>query len=182
MADEVRERHFREDLYHRLNVLTVTLPPLRSRSDDILCLAAHFLERLSQRYRRLAKPLSPLAEAALLAHHWPGNVRELENRLHRSFLLADGEQICAADLELGDPAEGDRPLGQHLEATFAAAKARAVADFERSYLRQLMAATQGNVSAASRLAAKERRSFTRLLKKHGISRREFAPERAPPHS
>ena len=179
VADEVRERRFREDLYHRLNVLTVSLPPLRARSDDILCLTAHFLERLSRRYRCPAKTLTLLAEAALLAHDWPGNVRELENRLHRSLLMAEGRQICPADLGLDGPAEanGAAPAGSPLGGTFAVAKARAVADFERAYLRHLMAATQGDVSAASRLAGKERRTFARLLKKHGIDRRGFLPER-----
>lgn len=177
IAHEVRERRFREDLYHRLNVLTVSLPPLRTRSDDILCLSAHFLERLSRRYRRPAKPLTPQAQAALLAHDWPGNVRELENRLHRALLMAEGRQICAADLGLDGAAEGNgaAPAEPLLRGTFAAAKARAVADFERAYLHHLMAATQGNVSAASRLAGKERRTLARLLQKYGIDRRRFLP-------
>ena len=177
MASEVRARRFREDLYHRLNVLTLSLPPLRSRSDDILFLAAHFLDRLSRRYRRPAKALTPVAQGALLAHDWPGNVRELENRLHRSFLMADGRRIGAADLGLDVPEQGNgrRPAEPPLEGTFAAAKARAVADFERAYLAKLMASTQGNVSAASRLAGKERRTLARLLKKHGIDRRRFLP-------
>ncbi|MGH8543018.1 MAG: sigma-54 interaction domain-containing protein [Gammaproteobacteria bacterium] len=178
MASEVHERRFREDLYHRLNVLTLTLPPLRARRGDILALAAHFSERLSRQYRRAPKTLSPTAASALMKHDWPGNVRELENRLHRSFLMADGRQICAADLELDGAEEGTGPKtsGSLLEGTFAAAKARAVAEFERTYLSNLMAATQGNVSAAGRLAGKERRTLARLLKKHGIDRQRFLPE------
>jgi DNA-binding NtrC family response regulator len=177
MANEVRERRFREDLYHRLNVLTLTLPPLRARRGDILALATNFLDRLGRQYRRPAKTLSPPAASALMRHDWPGNVRELENRLHRSFLMADGRQIDVADLGL-DGEQEDRPkaTGPVLEGTFAAAKARAVADFERSYLSNLMTATQGNVSAAGRLASKERRNLARLLKKHGIDRRRFLSE------
>ncbi|MGH6901437.1 MAG: sigma 54-interacting transcriptional regulator, partial [Geminicoccaceae bacterium] len=175
MANEVRERRFREDLYHRLNVLTLTLPPLRARRGDILALAANFLDRLSRQYRRPPKSLSPPAASALMRHDWPGNVRELENRLHRSFLMADGRQIGAADLGLDDAEADNRPTatGPVLEGTFAAAKARAVADFERAYLANLMTATQGNVSAAGRLAGKERRTLARLLKKHGIDRQRF---------
>jgi len=177
MADAVRERRFREDLYHRLNVLEVSLPPLRARRGDIMDLAVHFLDRLSRQYRRAPKTLSATAVSALLRHDWPGNVRELENRLHRSFLMADDQQICCADLELDGREDGGGPEAGAvpLEGTFAAAKARAVADFERAYLCQLMAATQGNVSAASRLAGKERRTFARLLRKHGIERRRFLP-------
>jgi DNA-binding NtrC family response regulator len=178
MAAAVRERRFRDDLYHRLNVLEVSLPPLRARRGDILALATNFLDRLGRQYRRPVKTLSPPAASALLRHDWPGNVRELENRLHRSFLMADGRQIGAADLGLDGVEEDNRPNATVgvLEGTFAAAKARAVADFERAYLANLMTATQGNVSAAGRLAGKERRTLARLLKKHGIDRREFLPE------
>ena len=178
MADEVANRRFRDDLYHRLNVLTVSLPPLRARPCDILALAAHFLDRLSRQYRRAAKTLSPTAVSALIGHDWPGNVRELENRLHRAFLMADSRQICPAELGLegGEEGNGPPPPGALPEGTFAAAKARAVADFERAYLCNLMAAAQGNVSAASRLACKERRTLARLLKKHGIERQRFLPQ------
>jgi DNA-binding NtrC family response regulator len=177
MAREVRERRFREDLYHRLNVLTLSLPPLRARGDDILELAARFLDHLSRQYRRAPKALSVAAASALVRHDWPGNVRELENRLHRSFLMADGREISSGDLGLAGTAEDrdSKECGAQPGDTFAAAKARAVADFERAYLRTLMTAAQGNVSAASRLAGKERRTFARLLKKHGIERREFLP-------
>jgi two-component system, NtrC family, response regulator GlrR len=175
MATAVRERRFREDLYHRLNVLEVSLPPLRARRGDILDLAAHFLDRLSHQYGRAPKSLSRMAVSALLKHNWPGNVRELQNRLHRSFLMADGRQICCGELELDRPEQGDGSEERAVlpEGTFAAAKARAVAEFERAYLCNLMASTLGNVSAASRLAGKERRTFARLLKKHGIDRQPF---------
>jgi two-component system, NtrC family, response regulator GlrR len=175
MASEVRERRFREDLYHRLNVLTLSVPPLRARGNDVLDLAAHFLDRLGRRYHRAPKALSVPAVSALMKHDWPGNVRELENRLHRSFLMADGSQIGLADLGLegADESATLEPGGPLLDGTFATAKARAVADFERSYLCNLIATTNGNVSAASRLAGKERRTFARLLRKHGIDRRQF---------
>jgi DNA-binding NtrC family response regulator len=181
MASEVRERRFREDLYHRLNVLTVSLPPLRARGGDILDLASHFLDHLSRQYRRMPKALSAAAVSALMKHDWPGNVRELENRLHRSFLMADGREISSVDLGLDGAEEDDGPQahGPLLEGTFAAAKARAVADFERAYLSNLMTATQGNVSAASRLAGKERRTLARLLREHGIDRYRFVPESGP---
>jgi DNA-binding NtrC family response regulator len=181
MASEVRERRFREDLYHRLNVLTVSLPPLRARGGDILDLASHFLDHLSRQDRRVPKALSEAAVSALMKHDWPGNVRELENRLHRSFLTADGREISSVDLGLDGAEEDDGPQarGPLLEGTFAAAQARAVADFERAYLSNLMTATQGNVSAASRLAGKERRTLARLLRKHGIDRHRFVPESGP---
>ena len=178
MASAVRERRFREDLYHRLNVLTLSLPPLRARGGDVLDLAVHFLDLLGRRYRRAPKALSAAAALALMRHDWPGNVRELENRLHRSFLMTDGQEISSGDLGLAGAEQDDEPepCGPLPEPSFAAAKARAVAEFERAYLCNLMATTNGNVSAASRLAGKERRTFARLLKRHGIDRERFLSE------
>ncbi len=175
---KVRERSFREDLFYRLNVLTLHLPPLRERADDIPLLVRHFLERLRHRYGGPGKQVTAEAMAALRAHPWPGNVRELENRLHRAFVLAPAPEIDCADLELVPVNGSPHPqcpgtTGECGCASFAAAKARAVADFEQAYLQRLMTTTNGNVSAASRMARKERRTLARLLKKHGIDRRQF---------
>ncbi|MBK7643974.1 MAG: sigma-54-dependent Fis family transcriptional regulator [Planctomycetes bacterium] len=97
----VREGGFREDLYWRLNVVGLRLPPLRERAADVPLLAQHFLERFAREHGRLQRPLSPAALEQLLAHAWPGNVRELEHALERAVLLASGESIEAADLGPG---------------------------------------------------------------------------------
>jgi DNA-binding NtrC family response regulator len=99
---EVRRGTFREDLYFRLNVVGIALPPLRERPQDILALAEHFLTK--HRPDRGTKHLSAAAEAALAVHGWPGNVRELENTIHRALVLTSGPLIRAEDLELGDSA------------------------------------------------------------------------------
>jgi DNA-binding NtrC family response regulator len=173
---KVRDRSFREDLFYRLSVLTLHLPPLRERRDDIPALAGHFLDRFRHRYGGPGKLLSAEAMAALGRHDWPGNVRELENRLHRAFVLAATAEINRADLELvpvnGHPWPQCAKTGNECMA-FSVAKAQAVAEFEHAYLLRLMTATKGNVSAASRIASKERRTLARLLKKHGIDRRQF---------
>jgi len=98
LEEEVRQGRFREDLYYRLNVIPIHLPPLRERGDDIVLLAEHFLQRFCQRQKRPPLPLSPEARAALLAYSWPGNVRELENFMERLTILCEGEQICLRDL------------------------------------------------------------------------------------
>jgi len=100
LAAEVRAGRFREDLYFRLNVVGIRIPPLRERVADILPLAEHFAERYAQVNGLPARPLSGGARAALLGHSWPGNVRELENALHRAVLLAEGRQIEAQAIEL----------------------------------------------------------------------------------
>ena len=113
---------------------------------------------------------------ALSRHDWPGNVRELENRLHRAFVLTQAPEIVCADLELPSPDPQPWPDCAVMVrecSTFAAAKARAVAEFEHAYLSRLMTATGGNISAASRMANKERRTLSRLLKKYRIERQQF---------
>ncbi|MDO6416130.1 sigma-54 dependent transcriptional regulator [Sphingomonas sp. BIUV-7] len=176
LATKVKDRSFREDLFYRLGVLMLHLPPLRERRDDVPLLADHFLQRLQQRYGG-AKRLDPQALDTLEAHDWPGNVRELENRLHRAFVLSPGPEIGCAELEL-EPTAAPARLRTVANGcdVFAAAKVRAIADFEHDYLSRLMAMTRGNISAASRVAHKERRTLARLLQKHGINRREYQGE------
>jgi DNA-binding NtrC family response regulator len=100
---EVRAGRFREDLFFRLNVVALRLPPLRERPGDILALAEHFTRRYAEVNGLPPRPLAPQARAALLAHPWPGNVRELENAMHRAVLLATGDEIEAAAIELAAP-------------------------------------------------------------------------------
>ena len=100
LAAEVKAGQFREDLYHRLNVLHLKLPTLRERPDDILHLARHFLELYAVQYQRQAKGLSPAAEVAMVEHSWPGNVRELQNRLLQSVILSDKEELEPEELGL----------------------------------------------------------------------------------
>jgi diguanylate cyclase (GGDEF)-like protein len=100
LATEVSAGRFREDLYHRLNVVCLEIPPLRDRPDDILYLSRHFLELFAIQYQKAARHLSAEAEEALLAHLWPGNVRELHNRILQSVILSDSSEIFAANLGL----------------------------------------------------------------------------------
>jgi DNA-binding NtrC family response regulator len=100
LAAEVRAGRFREDLYFRLNVVTLRIPPLRERQADILPLAGHFAQRYAQVNGLPQRGLSPAAQSLLLGHPWPGNVRELENALHRAVLLAEGREIGPDAIEL----------------------------------------------------------------------------------
>jgi two-component system, NtrC family, response regulator AtoC len=102
LKSSIRERRFREDLYHRLAVLTVTLPPLRERGADVATLAEHFLSRVSGEYGVPGKSLAADARAALTAYRWPGNVRELSNVIERAVLMSSANEITAEALGLGD--------------------------------------------------------------------------------
>jgi transcriptional regulator with GAF, ATPase, and Fis domain len=98
----VEAGHFREDLYYRLNVVTIEMPPLRERKEDVAALAGFFIKRFSGELKKKIEGLEPEALKLLMRYHWPGNIRELENAIERAMLLADGTHIAAEDLRLGD--------------------------------------------------------------------------------
>jgi DNA-binding NtrC family response regulator len=165
----VQSKQFREDLYYRINVLALRLPPLRERIEDIAPLALHFLHRYATQYRREAQQFSAEALNKLRAYGWPGNVRELETVIQRSLLLTSASIIQADDIELPVPyactGSGD--------ASFREAKLRVVEQFERAYLISLLSAHKGNITQAAKQAGKERRTFARLLQKHQLGGNTF---------
>lgn len=108
LAQAVADGRFREDLYYRLNVIPLTVPPLRHRRDDVAMLAGHFLEKYARRNDRNLTGLSPEALDALARHRWPGNVRELENVMERAVLISSGDQVTPEDLMLGPGVSGNR--------------------------------------------------------------------------
>ncbi|MEW8353467.1 MAG: sigma-54 dependent transcriptional regulator [Candidatus Thiodiazotropha sp.] len=167
----VERGKFRSDLYYRLNILTLNLPPLRERAGDISLLAQAFLERFQSCYGGAKRHLTAASLDRLNRYHWPGNVREMENLIHREFLLTEGSELGFDFLASGGSSEGcDQQLG---DGGFQHAKATAIEHFERRYLERLMTRSGGNVSLAARLAGKERRSLGRMLKKYGIDKQAF---------
>ena len=176
----VESRQFREDLFHRLNVLSIVLPPLRDRKEDILLLATHFLKIYAKEFDREAVTLGHSCKAKLLGYHWPGNVRELEGVMQRAVALAAADILEPYDLDLPDCERPDLPgpttiseVGFSGKSSFQHMKTKVIEEFERTYLCQLLSAHQGNISKAARAAKKERRAFQRLLQKHGLDRRVF---------
>jgi DNA-binding NtrC family response regulator len=158
----VRVGSFRRDLYYRLVVAEVELPPLRDREGDVDILADHFLRQLAVGTGQRPHTLSAGARRRLKIHSWPGNVRELENILARAVALAKGTQIQAADLSLPTLEIPGR------SGTLKALKAEAVAAFERTYLAEVLRAHNGNITQAARAAGKQRSSFWALLRKHRL--------------
>ena len=156
---------FRQDLYYRLNTVTLTMPSLRDRSDDIPRLANHFLKKFSLEFERASAEFSPGAMQKLLGYDWPGNVRELENIIARSVLLAEHNPITATEILL--PEHVGSATGSLREL-----KALMIAQFERRYISQLLAVYQGNISRAARAANKHRRAFWELMRKHQIRVKE----------
>lgn len=165
----VRANKLREDLYYRLNILSLSIPPLRERAEDIPLLANHFLSVYAAKYGRQACRLSPDALRKLKGYHLPGNVRELEAVIQRAVLLSSARVIEADEIDL--PASGESSA--ITSVSLRKAKTHTVESFERMYLVDLMAAHMGNVSRAAKAAGKERRSFQRLLRKYGLYRSTF---------
>lgn len=160
---------FRSDLYYRLNVLRLDLPPLRERRGDIPLLARYFLASLSPPSGSIKKSFSSAALQRLMGYDWPGNIRELSNVVQRAFIFAEGPQIlpCHIPVPMSVPEE--------ISGRFSVARARTIEAFERQYVGDLIRKYQGNVTQAAREAGKERRSFGRMLKKYGLNRVKSDP-------
>jgi two-component system, NtrC family, response regulator GlrR len=163
----VHDKQFRSDLYFRLNVLRVALPPLRERPGDIAMLARHFLERLTGKNNGAPKSLSPAALGKLELHRWPGNVRELFNVLTRAAVLAPGARVLPGHIVLSDD-ESSSPERCSTNGDFRDARSAAIAVFEQKYVEQMLRRHQGNITHAARAAGQDRRAFGRLAKKYNL--------------
>ena len=174
----ILDKTFREDLYYRLNVLTLRLPPLRDRREDIPLLATAFLERACREMGIGDKEFSPEGLAALAGRDWPGNVRELFNFVRRLTVFSHGDVISQAAVANADPGNGagngagqrddDAPATPYLEA-----KAHVVDAFTRRYVERLLGQTRGNISEAARLSGLERVSLQKILRRLGIAAEGF---------
>jgi DNA-binding NtrC family response regulator len=163
---EVEARRFREDLYYRLKVVEITLPPLRERAEDVPTLAERCLAELAGRLGRPQKQLAPAALAALARHAWPGNVRELRNVIEQAAVLTAGEEIGAEDLRLGGSAAA--AASANGELPFADAKRRAVEGFEREFLLRALRANGGNVSRTAEAIGMVRQSLQLKIRELGL--------------
>jgi DNA-binding NtrC family response regulator len=172
LAACVERGTFRQDLLFRLNVLSLAIPPLRERGDDVILLAEAFTARYCKQYNKPVRPLHPEAVTSLRAYAWPGNVRELENVLHREILLEDAPAVRLPMLVAGS-ASASEPAVSFLGQGFREAKASVILRFERAYLTELLARTGGNISLAARLSGKERSRLGKLVKKHKLDRGVF---------
>jgi two-component system, NtrC family, nitrogen regulation response regulator NtrX len=162
---EIRSGQFREDLYFRLNVIPIFVPPLRDREADIPLLASHFMAELAREYGRRPKRLDPGAAAGLRGYRWPGNVRELRNVVERLMIMVPGETITMADLGFLDPSTVSvvDPPGA-LALPLHAARDR----FERDYILRTLAAQQGNMSRTAEALGVERSNLYRKMRAFGI--------------
>ena len=164
LEDEVQQNRFRQDLFYRLAVVSVSLPPLRERGDDVITIAKYILEQLG---RADAIEFDQTISNALLSYSWPGNVRELRNALERAIHLGAEHAIPMAG---GAPNTNNLVSSEAPDLPFKEAKDKIIMSFERAYVERLMARHKGNISAASRDASIDRNYLYRLLKKHDLEK------------
>jgi DNA-binding NtrC family response regulator len=166
LQEAVGNGKLRQDLFYRLNTISLTLPPLRERREDIPLLARHFLNRYVVEFGKRAMELSTQAVHRLTVYDWPGNVRELEHVIERAVVLCDGSVLEASDLVLPTPVGSQRDSLQQ-------AKAKEIARFEKNYIQGLLSACRGNITRAAQVAKKNRRAFFELIRKHKIDVEKF---------
>lgn len=171
----VQQKLFREDLYFRLNVLNLQMPPLRQRRDDIPLIADSLIKKFAQQYQTRIKMLHPKTISFLKEKTWPGNIRELENILLRHFLLSNTSSLIITNEHnisenLFEVQAETKEAKKVLALSFQDAKAKAINQFEENYLKELMELASGNISAAARMAGKERRALGKLLQKYHIQK------------
>jgi DNA-binding NtrC family response regulator len=189
LRSRIAAGRFREDLYYRLNVVPISLPALRERSEDIPLLAYHFLQKYAARSSSQVKKISPEAMRLLCSHYWQGNVRELENAVEHAVVFCRDDTMTPAELPFGRPHNGfppdangnangngaaaSDPVAQGLfELPYREAKERSLETFETAYFEHLLARTQGNVSEAARQAGLDRSNFRRAVKRAGVRVRD----------
>jgi len=161
LKEMIQQARFREDLFYRIYVIPIYLPPLRERKEDIPLLIEHFLNKFNQQMKKEVKGLTLGAMQKLVLYHWPGNVRELENLIEYTMAMTTNDYITEDLILLRGSAEMMKPLKESR------------ADFEKNYLRSLLESTKGNVSQAARLAGKYRADFYNLLKKYDMKPENF---------
>ncbi len=187
LKTQVEQGSFRKDLYYRLRVVPVDIPPLSERPEDVPALLEHFIKKYAKEYSTPPITFSDAARQRLQSYRWPGNVRELENVVRYMTCLRLDRLVEVADLDLSDlaaPGTETAPIPSDVivadktdpaltQLPFNEAKSKAVEDFERSYIDAALQKSNGNVAKAARHSKKHRRSFFELMKRYGMSGKDF---------
>jgi len=178
LSERIKSHEFRMDLYYRLNVVHIHIPPLRERLEDIPLLVKRFILSCNDRFGRHITEVSPRAMTKLIEHSWPGNVRELENVIERAFVTADGDIIDSVVLSRPfgvDVSTASAPIVDN-DIPFSTARSMLLARFERKYVAEALRKCQGNVSETSRRTGINSRTLWRKIKQYGLERSGFEPD------
>jgi two-component system, NtrC family, response regulator GlrR len=176
ILDEAKSKRFREDLYYRLSVVVIRIPPLRHRTEDIPILTNHFLEQFNQRFEKEVRPPKNTLMARLLAYDWPGNVRELQNAIERAVVLSTDGELNIDDmfqhLSLKSSTYGGDDSGLSA-GVFSMPLTEAKQAFEKTYLEHLLKLSGGNISEAARISGRYRADIYRLMNRYGFDKSQF---------
>ncbi|MDH4161095.1 MAG: sigma-54 dependent transcriptional regulator [Nitrospirota bacterium] len=177
LQQAMEERMFRQDLFYRLNVVPIKLPPLRDRLDDVPMLAAHFVDKYCEKNNKKRKTISNEALTALCSYGYPGNVRELENIIERAVIMEKGDAILRGDLGFPPTSHKDTsvPMVRDLNS-FKKMKADVIAQFEREYLGQVLKIYKGNMSRSAQHAGMNIKNFHEKMARYGMKREDFKEE------
>ena len=169
LTEKVKRNEFRKDLFFRLNVMAIKVPPLRERTEDIPLLARHFIGRYSKEFSKYVNDLHPSAVTELVAYPWPGNVRELRNVMERAVMLAKGDRISPHDviglLQFNDHARRNA-VDDYLALPYAKAKEKVLEDFSRRYIKNKLDLHEGNVTHAAQEAGLPRPYFHEIMRRY----------------
>ncbi len=179
LLDHVRQKTFRQDVYFRLEVLALKLPPLRERVEDIPLLANHLIARYCSSYGKSLVTLSPGALQRLSAYDWPGNVRQLENVIHKAVVHATSQVLGAGDIDFGLSHGTLPPSGNPTPLRFDQAKEEVVTRFEIEYVTNLLRLCGGNITRAAECAGKHRRAFWEIMRRHNLTRSALQADAKP---
>jgi transcriptional regulator with PAS, ATPase and Fis domain len=168
LREAVKEGAFRQDLYFRLNVIHITIPPLRERPEDIPPLVAFFIDHYNNKFKRHIEGMTPEAHRLLLAHDWAGNVRELRNAIERAMILEEASHITAASLPVAISQMGPRPLTAAPMSPNIPDEGMSLEDSERALLTRALAKTHGNQTQAARLLKITRDTLRYKMKKFNL--------------
>jgi DNA-binding NtrC family response regulator len=174
LDEKIKQKQFREDLFYRLNVISLHMPPLRERAEDILILAEHFLKKCANDTGKEAKPLSQELLDRILRYRWPGNVRELENLIRRSAILSTGPEIRCRDFEWGTEEPADCLVtGEIKDLPYKDAKRLVLERFHNEYLADALSRNRGNVTHAAKECGLERQALQQVMRRYGLKSKDF---------
>jgi DNA-binding NtrC family response regulator len=174
LAAKIKDNLFREDLFYRLNVMSLHLPPLREKLEDIPLLIDHFLHRFCAEFNRESRTIQPDVMKRLMNHPWRGNVRELENVISRLVLLSPDTVIRADDLGPDFADSGDCLMTPEFNSLYYKdAKSRVLERFHQEYLTSLLSRTGGNVTRAAKGCGLERQALQQIMRRYGVKSKHF---------
>lgn len=174
LEKRIKENLFREDLFYRLSVVSLRLPPLRERPEDIPLLVEHFLDRYCKEFNRPRKTVAASLMSRFMTHRWKGNVRELENVVRRCVLLVPGDEIRLEDIDWTAATDKDCIVSDELMGlTYKEAKTLVLEKFHQDYLSQALSRQNGNVTRAAKDCGLERQSLQQVMRRYGIKANEF---------